>query len=112
VLFALPIPDEDSNTATPGSQWQYALDFNGRRNGPELKLTHGTMPAKWNWALDAPVALTVPARAFDWKPTDEQPLPEAPVPGSESHTLRMVPYGCTKFRVSMFPVTPKAWQTK
>jgi len=23
--------------------------------------------------------------------------------------IELVPYGCTKFRVSMFPVTPQLW---
>ena len=51
----------------------------------------------------------VPARAFDWHPTDAQALPDRPVEGSGSETLRLVPYGCTKFRISMFPVTAGAW---
>ena len=50
-----------------------------------------------------------PAQAFDWKPTDAQALPDGPVSGVASEQIRLVPYGCTKFRISMFPVTPKAW---
>ena len=67
------------------------------------------MPARWDWPLDAPVVLNVPAQAFDWKPTDAQALPDKPVTGSASETIRLVPYGCTKFRISMFPVTTRAW---
>ena len=63
------------------------------------------MPAHWDWPLDAPVALTVPAQAFDWQPTDAQALPDKPVTGTAAETIRLVPYGCTKFRISMFPVT-------
>jgi len=70
------------------------------------------MPSKWNWPLEAPIVLTVPARSFDWRPTDAQALPNAPVEGDKPATIKLIPYGCTKFRVSMFPVTPRAWQTR
>ena len=43
-----------------------------------------TMPAVWDWPLDAPVKLV--AKDAAGKP------------------LELVPYGCTKLRVSMFPV--------
>jgi hypothetical protein len=66
------------------------------------------MPARWDWPLNAPVTLSAPGRAFDWNPSDAQALPDGPVAGTSSETLRLVPYGCTKFRVSMFPVTPRA----
>ena len=65
------------------------------------------MPAHWDWPLDAPLVLTVPARSIEWKPTDAQPLPAGPVMGTASETIRLVPYGCTKFRISMFPITPR-----
>ena len=42
------------------------------------------MPAVWDWPLDAPVKLV--AKDAAGKP------------------LALVPYGCTKLRVSMFPV--------
>jgi uncharacterized protein len=68
------------------------------------------MPSHWDWPLQAPVSLTVAARTFDWQPTDAQALPDRPVAGARSETIQLIPYGCTKFRVSMFPVTPRAWQ--
>ncbi len=67
------------------------------------------MPAKWDWPLDAPLAITVPARTFDWRPSDSQALPAQPVDGITAESIRLVPYGCAKFRISMFPVTKKAW---
>jgi hypothetical protein len=42
------------------------------------------MPTVWDWPLDAPVKLV--AKDASGKP------------------LALVPYGCTKLRVSMFPV--------
>ena len=68
------------------------------------------MPARWDWPLDAPIASRVAARQFDWMPSDVQALPSEPIEGGVSTTIRLVPYGCTKFRISMFPVTRKAWQ--
>lgn len=112
LLFALAIPDKDENTVAEGARWQYALDFDGRRSDAEIRLDRQAIPATWRWQLDAPVSLIVPARAFDWTPTDEHPLPEAPVVGGARETLRLVPYGCAKFRVSMFPVTSRAWEAR
>ena len=62
------------------------------------------MPSHWDWPLDAPLRLTAPAQAFDWKPSDAQALPDRPVTGTTRETIRLVPYGCTKFRISMFPL--------
>ncbi|MCY3022809.1 MAG: glycoside hydrolase family 127 protein [Planctomycetota bacterium] len=113
LLFALPIADQDPNTPAAGTaapqRWQYALDNDAGRNGADIEVERGAMPPKWDWPLDAPIALKVPAKAFDWSPTDAQALPNAPVEGNKAETIRLVPYGCTRFRISMFPVTPRAW---
>ena len=109
LLFALPIPDVNANTPAPDAKWQYALDTDAGHSDTGITVEHRPMPAHWDWPLDAPVAMKVPARAFDWKPTDVQALPERPVGGTASETICLVPYGCTKFRISMFPVTSRAW---
>ena len=70
------------------------------------------MPPRWDWPLEAPVKLSVPAQAIDWVPSDAQALPDGPVSGKGPQTIRLVPYGCTKFRISMFPVTVRAWGSK
>ena len=105
LLFALAIPDRDPETPVAGSSWKYALDA----SAGEIQLERRPMPARWSWQLDSPLVLRAPARAFDWNPTNARPLPPAPVVGNERATVRLVPYGCTKFRVSMFPVTVAAW---
>jgi len=109
LLFALPIPDVDPNTPAAGAKWRYALDTDARRGDAGLAVERKAMPAHWNWPLDAPVAVKAPVQAFDWKPSDAHALPDAPVTGTASETIRLVPYGCTKFRISMFPVTYRAW---
>ena len=112
LLFALPIPDVDPNTPATDASWQYALDTEAARHDGGITVERKPMPAHWDWPLDAPVVLEAPVRAFDWHPTDAQALPDKPVAGTASETVRLVPYGCTKFRISMFPVTPRAWTTE
>jgi hypothetical protein len=62
------------------------------------------------WPLDAPVKLIAPAARFDWRPTELQPLLESPVASGTPAQISLVPYGCTKVRVSMFPVTSWTWR--
>ena len=65
------------------------------------------MPARWDWPLASPLKVRANAVEVAWNPDPKAPrmplLPAAKRGVSEQVTL--VPYGCTKFRVSMFPVT-------
>jgi hypothetical protein len=106
LLFALPIADVDPNTPVADAKWQYALDIAPAR-AAQITVERKPLPAHWDWPLDAPIALAVPARAFDWKPTNAQALPSEPVTGGRSEIIRLIPYGCAKFHISMFPVTPQ-----
>jgi hypothetical protein len=48
------------------------------------------------------------AVAVDWNPKPESPkLPDHAVAKEQkaSEQISLIPYGCTKFRISMFPVT-------
>lgn len=110
LLFALPIPDLDPNTLAPGSRWQFALDNNPQKEGRDIAVERRPMPSHWDWPLAAPIVLKVPARDFAWNPTEAQALPDAPVKAGKAETIMLIPYGCTKFHVSMFPVTSKAWK--
>ncbi len=105
LLFSLPIPDVDPNTPVKNAKWQYALDTDAAQLEAGITVDRRPMPAHWDWPLDAPLVLKAPVRAFDWQPTDAQALPGKPVTGTTSETVRLVPYGCTKFRISMFPLT-------
>ncbi|TSA37036.1 MAG: hypothetical protein D4R65_01805 [Verrucomicrobiaceae bacterium] len=107
LLFALPIADETPNRVAPGAVWNYALNVDPRSSGIEVVRT--PMPKNWDWSLSSPLRLRADAVQFDWKPTELQPLPAAPVSGGEKAKIELVPFGCTKFRVSMFPVTEKLW---
>ena len=82
LLFAKGIPEADENTPAPGAQtggWK--IDSAHALDG--ARLVRDPMPEKWNWPLASPVRLTV--RDADGAP------------------LELVPYGCAKLRVSMFP---------
>jgi hypothetical protein len=113
LLFALSIPDgKDANTPEPGVKWQYALDTSAD-TADSITVERGPMPARWDWPLASPLRLRVAVNSIDWKPTPKQPLPAEPFaaqgpPGQM--TLDLIPYGCTKLRVSMFPVTQRAFK--
>jgi len=109
LLFALPIADTNDSTGgpnipDPAARWNYALDA----TAGQITVERGAMPARWDWPLDAPLKLRASGVVFDWKPSMTEPLPAAPIPAGASEKITLVPYGCTKFRVSMFPVT---WRT-
>ena len=103
LLFALAIPDTtDANTPDPSARWKFALDV----QNPDISVERQEMPTRWNWPLESPLKLNVNAVAIDWSPAPEAPaLPAQPVVRAHpAERVTLVPYGCTKFRISMFPV--------
>ena len=104
LLFALPIPDTtDANTPDPSARWKVALDV----QEPGLTVERGTMPARWDWPLASPLKVRANAVEVAWNPDPKAPrlplLPAAKRKATERLTL--IPYGCAKFRISVFPVT-------
>ena len=73
-------PAKDDNTII-GNAAEPVLD---PASVPGAQVVRKAMPAVWDWPLDAPVKVV----AKD----------------SAGRPLELVPYGCTKLRVSMFPV--------
>ena len=69
------------------------------------------MPAQWDWPLASPLKLRVNAVAIDWKPAPKSPrLPSQPLAKQEPpERITLIPFGCTKFRVSMFPITERVF---
>jgi len=108
LLFAVPIPDENSNQEAADAHYQYALDL-AAGEASRIRVVRQPMPAKWNWPLAAPLQLSVRMREFDWHPAETEPIPKRPVEGGKPVQVSLVPYGCTKFRVSVLPVTEHAW---
>jgi hypothetical protein len=102
LLFALPVKDINPNQQAPDEKWNYALLS---KDAGAIKVSRSEMPEHWSWQIaDAPVKLTVKAATFDWKPTATLPLPKEEVSGGDETDITLVPYGCTKFRISMFPI--------
>ncbi len=104
LLFALPIPDtKDANTPDPSARWKFALDL----REPGLTVERGAMPSPWDWPLASPLKLRAKAREIAWNPDPKAPrLPSFPAAGQKpAEPVALVPYGCTRFRISMFPVT-------
>ena len=104
LLFALPIPDTtDANTPEPVARWQFALDV----QNPGLSVERLPMPARWDWPLSAPLKLWANLAEIPWNPDPKSPrLPSLRATQRKSaEAISLVPYGCTKFRISMFPVT-------
>ncbi|HOW71013.1 MAG TPA: glycoside hydrolase family 127 protein [Phycisphaerae bacterium] len=104
LLFALPIPDTtDANTPDPAARWAFALDV----QDPGLTVERTAMPARWDWPLDSPLKLRANALEIAWNADPKAPrLPLLPATKSKpAGPVTFVPYGCTKFRISMLPVT-------
>ena len=72
-----------------------------------MTVERALMPAKWDWPLAAPLKLQANAVEVDWNPDPRAPrLPLLPAAKRKSpERVTLIPYGCTKFRISMFPVT-------
>ncbi|MDR1814223.1 MAG: hypothetical protein LBR18_05185, partial [Tannerella sp.] len=102
LLFALPVRDIDPNNQAPDVKWQYALASN---DVSDYVIERSAMPAHWSWQIDdAPIRLKTTAVAFDWQPTPVLPLPKEPVANGTKEEITLIPYGCTKFRITMFPI--------
>jgi hypothetical protein len=105
LLFALAVKDLRPDVQSPEAKWNYALIS---ENENEIEVERSSMPTLWSWQVEeAPVKLKVKAGVFDWKPTETLPLPKEAVNVTEQSAITLVPYGCTKFRISMFPIAKK-----
>jgi hypothetical protein len=107
LLFALPIPDtQGPNTPDPAAQWKYALDVQGGKMEHDTVVERQALPAKWDWPLASPLKLRTSGVAIVWSPDPKAPgLPSGPITkGERPERITLIPYGCTKFRISMFPI--------
>lgn len=104
LLFVLPVAEKDENTPIDGAQWQFALDPEKVLESVDVIRKKTVRP--WNWPVDAPIQLKISAIAAKWKHDVEfprLPLVEEMSIG-QKNDITLVPYGCAKLRVSMFPV--------
>lgn len=81
LLFAAAIPEKDDDT--PAGEVRVP-SLAAKLDPAEIAVSRRPVPHPWDWRVDAPVKLTL-------RDADGQPL-------------ELVPYGCTKLRISAFPV--------
>jgi DUF1680 family protein len=107
LCFVLPIADmKDGNTPDPNARWKYALDTTGKEVDSDITVEREAMPARWNWPLASPLKLRVPVQRLEW---DGKVLPgkAAVDSGRAPESITLIPYGCTKFRVALLPITER-----
>lgn len=105
LLFAWPIPDVSPNQEVAGIKFNYAIDVNSDKPGngeAEVIREERYHNQGGNWSLSPPIQIGINAREIAWTPKELRPLPENLVSGTRTRIV-LVPYGCTKFGVSMFP---------
>ena len=106
----------------PTSPWNYGLlrtQVLGEPESIEVSVDSSKLGAKWPWTIDAaPLRLKVrAARIASWQISggDAGPLPWTPgggpdvgdwpnCPAEPVEQIDLVPYGCTKLRISEFPI--------
>jgi len=105
ILFSFPIPDINPDQEVAGAKFNYALDVKPADARQLITVERTKMPDHWSWSLNSPLKLKVKAREFNWIPTENNVLPERPIENGTPAIISLVPYGTTKFRLTMFPVT-------
>ena len=98
LLYALPLYDLDENTVVPGQKSDFVLKV---EDASQIEVERrAEMPERWGWRIeDAPVVLRVPAGIPGQAGDDGAVMPDTI---GHPDTITLVPYNCTKFRVSMF----------
>ena len=104
LLFVYPIPEQDENSAIEGARWQYAID--PARTLEKAEVIRSEMVHPWGWPVDSPVKIRVNAIEADW--VHDTAFPHLPTADEmtigEKREITLVPYGCAKLRVSLFPI--------
>jgi len=100
LVMALNVEGADENTHREGAAWQFAYD-------PSLftaKVVRKPVPTGFAWDADAPVSVAVTLASAAWKHDVKHPMLPRDVTPGKATDVKLVPYGCSRMRVSMFPV--------
>lgn len=101
-------PDFKCWSITPSGDWNYALDIDKETFAKNTKVYVDETFEGYPFDLGAsPVSISVPARKIEWKLEENRYTPRIPaklIPSTEKvDTLRLIPYGATELRLSVFP---------
>lgn len=102
LVMALNLEGADENTHRPGAAWQFAYD------AASFSAMVARKPIKkgFAWDVEAPVEVTAELASASWPHDAKNPrLPKQVTPGAK-RPVKLVPYGCSRMRVSMFPCVP------
>lgn len=94
--------------------WNYALLIDDKEPERSVVVTRNARALQRPWAWEAPVALEVKARrVLNWRMEGDPEHPRTPgFPFSpmqladQVETVRLVPFGCTRLRMTYLPVLP------
>ena len=100
-------PDNGPNEPIERAKWKYALDVSPDQAETKIKVVRNKTKQSWDWPLDAPIKLIADAKEFDWSPTITQPMPSEPLAEGRPAKITLVPYCCTKFHITIFPITER-----
>jgi len=99
LVMALNLEGADENTHREGAAWQFAYDASSF----SAKVVRKPVKSGFAWDVDAPVEVAADLVAAMWEHDAKNPrLPKSVTPGAKQQ-VKLVPYGCSRMRVSMFP---------
>jgi hypothetical protein len=102
LLMALDIPvkDGDPNATAPDARYAFAIPA-----AAKPAATHRPLVRPWNWKTSpSPVNVTISAVPTEFEPNTD--IPRKAIATGAPEEIRLVPFGSTYFRISMFPVVP------
>jgi len=107
LLYTKAFEDIDDNSGVSKSMdYQYALL--PAESAVPVSITEKSVTDNWVWSYDnAPVILTIEAQKVSWKQSTEYgALPDHLFKADRSarRKIKMIPFGCAKFRMTMFPI--------
>lgn len=114
LVMSLPLEGENENVQRNGAHWLFAYD----PVSFSAKISRENVRPGFDWPVDAPVKVSVSLVAADW--CHDRNWPRLPTQGAiasrnqhplaslgEDETVTLVPYGCARMRVTLFPAVDR-----
>jgi hypothetical protein len=110
LVYSYAVDDSlDHNLAVGDIKYNMALLWNAEDPAGSFEVQEHEIGPDWRWSYARPpVEISANVQYFEWDGFDnlDPSLPIAPVvvDPRRQGTINLVPYGCARFRVTMFPV--------